>query len=164
MFKINSSRPSKCSEIQSFQGTSPPGPPPGGSEHPLDPSSNKRSLRERIRSLRERDNISYEIKNSIFNKNGLWQKCLDATLISYICLRQYNNLAVKFHMTGEKICCVQIKIYSSKIMVTFVMSFPTWFKLLSVQNNLTQDLQMLWNPKFPGCFAPTPTRGSRSQF
>ena len=80
MFKINSSRPSKCSEIQSFQGTSPPGPPPGGSEHPLDPSSNKRSLRERIRSLRERDNISYEIKNSIFNKNGLWQKCLDATL------------------------------------------------------------------------------------
>ena len=72
MFKINSSRPSKCSEIQSF--------PPGGSEHPLDPSSNKRSHRERIRSHRERDKIPYELKNSIFNKNGLWQKCLAATL------------------------------------------------------------------------------------
>ena len=46
--------------------------------------------------------------------------------ISYIYLRQYeNNLAVEFYMTGEKNCCVQIKIYFSKIMVSFVMSFPT---------------------------------------
>ena len=57
-----------------------PWPRPRGSEHPLDPSSNKRSLRERIRPLRERDKIPYEVKNSIFNKNGLWQKCLAATL------------------------------------------------------------------------------------
>ena len=44
-----------------------------GFRAPLDPKSD-------IRSLRERDRIPHEFKNSIFNKNGPWVKCLATSL------------------------------------------------------------------------------------
>ena len=67
-------------------GALPPGPPTGDSEHPLDPKSN-------TRPLRKRDQIPHEVGNSIFNKNGLWAKCLAAslTLSQYIFNKFFKN-------------------------------------------------------------------------